>query len=159
MPLVMIDPSLETIDPLKLIERISKDWEIPEATQGAIFTKSSSQRPLPREAAGRSSAVAISPVSTFVARKSFLNFAVPPFAVHWGVVIEFNELSKILFHLLFDLDDHEVKLALTAWDNKLSKHDVKRVGTTLYGAAEVHKIGNGLPFCRSQSRFTITARI
>ena len=137
---------MEKIDPLKLIEKISKEWEISDDTQSTIFSNLSSPRPPPREAAGRTSPVAISAVSTFVARKSFLNFAVPPFAAHWGVVIEFNELSKILFHLLFDVDASEVKLALTAWDSKLSKHDVKRVGTTLYGASEIHKIGNDYPF-------------
>ena len=136
-------------DSIQLIEHFSGAWRISEETQHSIFTESATHRPIPRESAGRSSTVGISTVSTFIARKSFLNFAVPPFAAHWGVTIEFNPRSTILYHLLFDVDTRKVRLALTAWDPNLSKHNITQVGTTVYGAAEAHLIGYDSEFILS----------
>jgi len=137
----------ETIDSTKLIKQLSGAWGISE-TQKSVFHESAARRPEPQESRGRSSGVGISAVSTFVAKKSFNNFVVSPFASHWGVVIDFNEQTRFLYHLLFDVEDRKVTFEVDAWKPQWSKHQVKHVGNTLYGAAEVYQIGKEPIFYR-----------
>jgi len=135
-------PWLEAIDTTKLVQKISGDWDISEDIQNVMFTRLAGQRPVPQESAGKTSTVGISTVSTFVARKSFHNFAVPPFAAHWGVVVDFNEQTRFLYHLLFTVETRELTFKAASWESVWSNHNVMQVGTTPYGIGEVYQIGN-----------------
>ena len=128
------------VDSIKLIEQLSRSWEISDENQNTLLTKSALQWEIPTTTS-TPSAVGISSVSTFVSRKSFLNFVIPPFAAHWGVVCDFNPETRFLYHLIFDVETREVTFDVTLWKSKWSNHQVTPVGTTLYGAAEVCQVG------------------
>ena len=113
---------------------------ISEDTQNALFIKSAGQLANIRELE-RPSTIGISKVSTFIAKKSFSSFVVPPFAVHWGVVVDFSS-RRYLYHLVFMVETREVYFQAISWESHLTKHSVIPVGTTLYGMEEVDQIGN-----------------
>ena len=81
-------------------------------------------------------------VSTFVANKSFHNFAVPKFASHWGVVCQFSAKSRILFHLLFDPNKDKVSFDIMGWkDEWTDKHAVTQIGKSSYDYPTIDEIG------------------
>jgi len=137
-----------TFDSIELIDELSKAWEISEETQNRLLTNTaqqSSEVQTPLQQGPSLATVSISTVSTYIARKSLHNFVVPPFASHWGVVIDFAsapQTSRTLYHLTFDPETREVGLQVENWKSRWSKHQVVQVGTTLYGYPEVNAIGN-----------------
>jgi hypothetical protein len=132
---------LEMLDSTKLIDQLSRSWEISEENQNTLLTKSTIQREH-LTASGHPSAVGISSVSTFIAKKSFHNFTVPPFAAHWGIVCDFSPQTRFLYHLVFEVGTREVAFRATSWTSKWNNHQVTPVGTTPYGAVEIYEIGN-----------------
>ena len=134
------------VDPTKLIKQLSEAWQVSEDVQNTLYSESATRRNDLHDQLGL---VGISTVSTFIAKKNFQNFAVPSFATHWGVVIDFNDPpERILYHILFEPECREVVFSQTSWMSKWSKHNVIPVGTTLYGMAEVYRIGNHILLCR-----------
>jgi hypothetical protein len=134
--------SMETTgDSVKLIEQLSGLWELPQDAQNALFTKSTVRSSA--QAALTPSAVGLTfSVSTFVAQKSFSNFAIPPFASHWGIVYDSAPRLRVLFHLLYNAERREVKFEGRTWQTEWSNHQVMPVGKTRYGFGEIWQIGN-----------------
>ena len=129
------------IDSVRLVEQLSERYELSEATQHALLSKSAVQNdPQPTEVAPSAVGLAFS-VSTFVAQKNFHNFVVPRFAAHWGVVCDFAPDVRYLFHLLFKADTRDVIFEATSWKPEWSKHFVTPVGTTSYDPIKVSRIG------------------
>jgi hypothetical protein len=133
------------IDSVKLIEQLSGLYELSEETQDVLLSTSAvPNESQPPEATPSAVGLAFS-VSTFVAQKNFHNFAVPRFAVHWGVVCDFAPEVRYLFHLLFKADTREVIFEGTTWKTEWSKHYVTPVGITTYDPIKVVQIGTKSP--------------
>jgi len=144
----------KAMDSEQLVERLSGLYHLSEDTQDGLFTKSSVQlEPQTGGSAAAEVGVANS-VSTFVAQSSFHNFAVPPFASHWGIVCDFYGQSKgpradvprvvirNLFHLLFDPRTRKITFESVTWKPEWSRHHVKPVGTTTYQYPNVWATGS-----------------
>jgi len=133
-----------SLDATKLVDQLSKAWEITKKMEDSLLSDSGCQAPSPIQPGTPSSLVGISPISTFVARKSLSNFVVPPFASHWGVVCDFgsNVETRMLYHLTFDPAAREVDFDAVSWKEAWSKHMVTKVGETPYGHTEIQAIGN-----------------
>jgi len=82
-----------------------------------------------------------SAVSTFIAEKSFGNFAIPHFAAHWGVVCDFLPRVRTLFHLQYDPSTKKTSFAYMNWQPQWSKHSMTQVGTTKFSMPQVIAIG------------------
>jgi hypothetical protein len=86
--------------------------------------------------------VGVAQVSTLVCtgKSSFpgSSYIVPPFAVHWGVIV-----GCVLFHLRYNSKLKTVKFCLQLWDETQdgSRHEVDVVGTTKYYTEELIIIG------------------
>jgi hypothetical protein len=86
--------------------------------------------------------VGIAKVSTLVCTgKGSLpgtNYIVPPFAVHWGVIVRHT-----LFHLRYNSKQKSVKFRWQPWDQTEngSKPKVDPVGTTKYSTDQIITIG------------------
>jgi hypothetical protein len=86
--------------------------------------------------------VGLAQVSTLVCTgKSSLpgsSYIVPPFAVHWGVVV-----GRVLFHLRYNSKQKMVKFCVQLWDQTqdASRHKLDLVGTTKYNTDELITIG------------------
>jgi len=124
-----------------LVDGLSSKFELSKQNQDKLRSTLHSDPVHQPESNGTQSAVGLSPVSTFVAEKSFSNFAVPHFATHWGVVCDFPDDSRMLFHLLYNPSNHKMVFQSVTWMEEWSKHSVTRVGTTPYGFTKVNWIG------------------
>jgi hypothetical protein len=86
--------------------------------------------------------VGIAQVSTLVCtgKGSFpgSSYIVPPFAVHWGVVVR-----RTLFHLRYNSKQKTVKFCWQLWDQTQNgpRHKIDLVGTTTYNTDEIITIG------------------
>jgi hypothetical protein len=132
------------VDSAKLIEHLSKAWEISEESQNALLTETANQRTSAFPSIPQGSlpiALGISKVSTFIAKKSLLNFVVPALASHWGVVCDFSPISRVLYHLTFDPGSRKVHFNYLKWDTAWEKYQVVQIGTTLYGHPEIDATG------------------
>ena len=130
------------IDSTELIKQFSAAWDLSEDTQNTLLLTNPATQPTPQTPESAAT-VGISTVSTFIAKKNFQNFAVPSFATHWGVVVDFrNPPKKVLYHILFEPECREIIFSQTSWMSKWSTHNIIPVGTTLYGMAEINGIGN-----------------
>lgn len=128
-------------DSTKLIKRLSELYELSVETQNALLKKSAFENES-QVSQVTSSAIGLAySVSTFIVQKNFHNFAVPQFAVHWGVVCDFAANVRWLFHLLFRADKREVIFEGTTWKEEWSKHHVTPVGMTIYDPIKVCQIG------------------
>jgi hypothetical protein len=133
-------------DPRKLIDGFSSAWNISDEEQELLLTNTTGQReslePAPRQKGTSSYPVGIATVSTFIAQKNMNNFVVPSFATHWGVVCDFTTRSRTLYHLTFNSDTQVVRFKGETWTPEWNHHQVKQVGTSLYGYPEIHETGN-----------------
>ena len=134
-------------DSKKLIEELSTAWDISEDQQNVLLSNTTGQRasetPPTRGETSRY-AVGIATVSTFVARKNLSNFVVPSFAAHWGIVCDFERQSRMLYHLSFNPETRVIRFKAESWEPEWNKHQVKQIGTSLYGHPEIHATGNHL---------------
>lgn len=128
-----------------LVDQFSAKFELSSQTEERLLSQLRSHSVIQIESHATHSAVALSPVSTFVAEKSFHNFAVPRFATHWGVVCDFPYGTRTLFHLLYNPSTRKMTFEYSSWKEEWSKHDIKAVGTTPYQFPQVNRIGH-LPF-------------
>lgn len=66
------------------------------------------------------------------------NYIVPPFAVHWGVIV-----GRLLFHFRYNSKQKSIKFCVQLWDQIQdgSRHKVDLVGTTKYNTDELIVIG------------------
>jgi hypothetical protein len=86
--------------------------------------------------------VGIAQVSTLVCTgKGSLpgtTYVVPPFAVHWGVIVR-----RTLFHLRYNSKQKSIKFCWQPWDQTQngSRHKVDLVGTTKYNTDDIITIG------------------
>lgn len=124
------------IDSAKLIDQLSDIYEISEESQDVLLTKSAVESDAQAAKVTPSTVGLVYAVSTFVAKKNFNNFVVPPFAAHWGVVCDFAPDVRYLFHLLFKADTREVIFEGITWKMEWSKHQVSRLDITLYRCRE-----------------------
>jgi len=130
-----------------LVEGLSSKFELSNQSQDKLVSslRSRSARVVQPESRSTQSTIGLSPVSTFVAEKSFSNFAVPHFATHWGVVCDFPNNSRTLFHLLYDPSARKMLFDFGPWREEWSKHSVTPVGTTPYEFTQVNWIGCSPP--------------
>lgn len=128
----------------RLIAQLSAKFEIPDETQQEL--KSQCFQSSKASQTTESSAVEVGftkTVSTFIAQKSYGNFAVPHFASHWGVVCDFTSRDRYLYHLVFNIETRTVEFQPFAWRSEWTdKHNVVPVGTTLYDIHTVSEIGD-----------------
>lgn len=128
------------IDPQRLVEQFSEKFELSETIRQQIFASSSVPQPSPTSTTTKS-VVGLATVSTFVAQKSFCNFAVPQFAAHWGVVCEFAPEVKYLYHLQYEPQRQQVLFDATLWKDQWNHHLITHVGETPYDPVKVTLIG------------------
>ena len=124
-----------------LVDGLSSKFELSNQNEDKLLSTVRSHSAIQPESHSTQSAVGLSPVSTFVAEKSFSNFAVPHFATHWGVVCDFPNNTRTLFHLLYDPSTRKMSFRFTSWIDEWSKHSVTFVGTTPYEFTKVNWIG------------------
>lgn len=126
-----------------LLDGLSRRFELTEEQEQLLVSSMSMPSSETATGSATTSIIGLSTsVSTFVANKSFSNFAVPQFASHWGVVCDFTPESRTLFHLLFDSTRQKVFFDATNWkDEWTDKHAVTKVGMSSYGYPNILKIG------------------
>ena len=124
-----------------LVDGLSSRFEFSNQNEDKLVSSVHSSSVTRPKSPVTQSAVGLSPVSTFVAQKSFSNFAVPHFATHWGVVIDFSNTTRTLFHLVYDPSTHKMSFPYAPWIEEWSKHSITPVGTTLYEFTQVNDIG------------------
>jgi len=124
-----------------LVDGLSARFEFSEETRDKFVSRVLSHSVVHRESHVTQSAVGFSPVSTFVAEKSFSNFVVPHFATHWGVVCDFPNKTRMLFHLVYDPSSRKMSFDSMSWKEAWSKHSVTPVGTTTFEFTQVNWIG------------------
>ena len=129
-----------------LVDGLSSRFEFSTEAEDRFVSRVRSHSVVQPESRVRQSAVRLSPVSTFVAEKSFSNFAAPHFATHWGVVIDFSDNTRTLFHLVYDPSTRKMSFDYTPWKEDWSKHSVTTVGTTPYEFTQVNWIGSSSAF-------------
>ena len=90
----------------------------------------------------QAASVGIAQVSTFVCtgKGGFpgTSYVVPPFAVHWGIIVR-----RFLFHLRYNSENKTVKFRVQEWEHlkEDSRHKVDIVGSTKYNTDELYIIG------------------
>jgi len=129
------------VDIEALVDGLSSKFELSNQNEDKLVSSVCSKSVTQPKGRLTQSAVGLSPVSTFVAEKSFSNFAVPHFATHWGVVIDFSNNTRTLFHLVYDPSTRKMSFDYTPWKEDWSKHSVTPVGTTPYEFIQVNSIG------------------
>jgi hypothetical protein len=132
-------PDTETKVLHSLVSRFSVDTE--EQIRLGDSCKLSAEervgRPNPHAAS-----VGIAQVSTLVCtgKGGFpgTSYVVPPFAVHWGIIVR-----RFLFHLRYNSENKTVKFRVQEWEQPKegSKHKVDVVGSTKYNGDELYVIG------------------
>ena len=132
--------TMTDIEPL--VDGLSSKFEFSDHTEDKLVSRIRSHSVAQPVAHVTQSAVGLSPVSTFVAEKSFSNFAVPHFATHWGVVIDFSKTTRTLFHLVYDPSTRKMSFPYAPWIEEWSKHSVTPIGTTPYGFIQANDIGS-----------------
>ena len=124
-----------------LVDGLSSKFEFSNQNEDKLVSSVCSSSVTRPQSPVAQSAVGLSPVSTFVAQKSFSNFAVPHFATHWGVVCDFPHNVRMLFHLVYDPSTRKMSFDSTSWKEAWSKNSVTPVGTTSYECTQVIWIG------------------
>jgi len=133
-------------DEIESLKQVSSEWRVSEAVEKDLFTQAKASLEQ-HEAAVQStpSSVSLATVSTFITKKSTGNFVVPAFAVHWGVICQYNDDIMWLIHLLFDVTRQTVKHEVKAWNPELvSDHQITQVGTTKYTIDQIVRICDSL---------------
>lgn len=128
----------------ELVDKMCEQYTVSPEDEGTLRSQASIKVPNAHAESLQTVAVGLTnSVSTFVADKSFSNFAIPPFACHWGVVCDFTTGLRVLFHLMYDSKARKVTCDPAFWKSEWDVHNVKRVGTTKYALEQVKEIGKG----------------
>jgi hypothetical protein len=139
-------------DSKNVIDKLSTTWDISEEQQQVLLAESTKQCHSvldirqPGQASPSSYAVGITTVSTFIAQKNLpgSNFVVPSFASHWGIVCDFSHQRRTLFHWRFNSVVRKIYFKAESWNPEWDQHQVKQIGTTSYGYAEIDATGTRL---------------
>ena len=143
----------------KLVERIASQWEVSEDRRRLLLERAalSDDQATP---GARPSSVGVSfAVSTFVAKKKFHNFVMPPFGAHWGVVCDHAADVRTLYHLVFDPKERRATFDATSWKREWDVHEVTHVGTTVYDYVQLRRIGSCLRLVANYIRRKIVGRV
>jgi hypothetical protein len=124
-----------------LVDQFNAKFEVSREDEEKLILSSTPSPASQTASPPITSVVGVSPVSTFVAEKSFHNFAVPHFGTHWGVVCDFEDEVRMLFYLLYNPSTRKMSLDPGRWKPEWSKHTVTHVGTTPYSFTKVINIG------------------
>ena len=124
-----------------LVDEFSAKFELSNEDEQRLLSNVSTPSTIQAASPSTQSFVGVTPVSTFVAEKSFHNFAVPHFATHWGVVCDFQDDIRMLFHLLYNPSTRKMTFESSDWNEDWSKHSITSVGKTPYGFTKVNRIG------------------
>jgi hypothetical protein len=126
----------------ELVDKMCEQYTVLPEDEGTLRSQASIKVPIAHAESLQTVAVGLTnSVSTFVAEKSFSNFAIPPFACHWGVVCDFTTGLRVLFHLMYDSKARKVTCDSAFWKSEWDVYNVKRVGTTKYALEQVKEIG------------------
>ena len=129
-----------------LVDKICEQYTVSSENETSLLSQASIPCPIKTHESPQPVAVGLTnSVSTFIAEKSFSNFAIPPFACHWGLVCDFTTGLRVLFHLIYDLRARKVTCDPSFWKSEWDVHNIKRVGTTKYDLEQVKEIGKGAP--------------
>jgi hypothetical protein len=123
----------------KVVRALSSQFTI-GAQEEAQFAQESTLGPQERTPNPHPAAqVHIAPVHTLVCtgKGTFpgTNYAVPTFAVHWGVIVR-----GVLFHLKYNGRKKEISFQIQLWESTTS-YQVDKVGHTTYVTDDIIKIG------------------
>ena len=124
-----------------LVDEFSSKFVLSEETEERLVLNAQPDLALQTGPRSPHAAVGVCQVSTFVAEKSFHNFAVPHFATHWGVVCD-SPNARTLYHLTYNPSARSMRFSAMAWEPELDRHSIFPIGTTHYTYDEVMGIGS-----------------